>query len=152
MSEIRPDTGHAFESFRATTRGTRRAMRRRMRSLLLLLCSPLFAAALAWTALGACIDAPIAPGSSVARLVTVWDPLACGDPHRVAIDLQDDDGVMVSGSTPCNIGGLTLDVSHFGSYRGRIYAWALDVPIRSVAPLELTIDQAIVHWTVATPR
>jgi hypothetical protein len=130
----------------------RRALPRRMPSLRCLVRCPLLVAALAWTALGACIDAPVEPGPSVARLVIVWDPLACGDPHRVVIELEDDDGVMVSRSAPCNIGGLTLDVSHLGSYRGRIYAWALDLPIRSVAPLALTIDQAIVHWTVVTPR
>lgn len=127
-------------------------MGRGMRSLLCLLCSPLLAAALAWTVLGACIDAPLAPGSSVARVVVAWDPLACGDPHRVAVELQDDDGVLVSASTPCNIGGLTVDLSHLGSYHGRVYAWALDVPIRSEAPLELTIDDPIVHCMVATPR
>lgn len=88
----------------------------------------------------------------MARVVTAWDPLACGDPHRVAVELVDDDGVMVSASTPCNIGGLTLDVAHFGSYRGRVYAWTLDALVRSVAPLELVVDQAIVHCMVATPR
>ena len=127
-------------------------LRGRMRSLLCLLCSPLLAAALAWTALGACIDAPVEPGSAIARVVTAWDPLACGEPHRVVVELADDDGVMVSASTPCNIGGLTLDVTHLGSYRGRVYAWALDAPVRSVMPLELTVDQAIVHCMVATPR
>jgi hypothetical protein len=123
-----------------------------MRSLLCLLCSPLLVAVFAWTAFGACIDAPVAPGSSVARVVTAWDPLACGEPHRVAVELVDDDGVMVSGSTPCNIGGLTLDVAHFGGYRGRVYAWTLDALVRSVTPLELMVDQAIVHCMVATPR
>jgi hypothetical protein len=123
-----------------------------MRSLLCLLCCPLLVAVFAWIALGACIDAPAESGSPLARVVTGWDPLACGDPHRVAVELADDDGVLVSASTPCNIGGLALDVAHFGSYHGRVYAWALDVPVRSVAPLELMVDQAIVHCMVATPR
>jgi hypothetical protein len=101
---------------------------------------------------GACIDAPLPPGPAVARLVTAWDPLACGDPHRVVVELEDEDGAALSASVPCNLGGLTLDVPHFGSYRGRIYAWALAAPIRSITPIELSIDEPIVHWQVPTPR
>ena len=123
-----------------------------MRCLLVLLCSPLFAAAAVWAGLAGCIDEPPAPGSTIARLVAAWDPLACGDPHRVALELEDDTGVKLSASTPCNLGGLTLDAPHFGTYRGRIYAWALDAPIRSIAPVEVTIDEPIVHWSVATPQ
>jgi hypothetical protein len=123
-----------------------------MHSWLLFLCSPWFAGALVSAALGACIDAPLDPGPAAARLVTTWDPLACGDPHRIVIELEDEDGVQISASTPCNIGGLTLDVSHLGGYRGRIYAWALEAPIRSITQLELTIDEPIVRWLVATPR
>jgi hypothetical protein len=123
-----------------------------MRSLLVLLCSPLVAAGVSWLTLAACIDAPPAPGPAIARLAAAWDPLACGDPHRVAIELEDDAGVMVSASTPCNLGGLTVDVAHFGSYQGRIYAWALDAPIRSIAPIEVTIDAQIVHVLVSTPQ
>ena len=123
-----------------------------MRCLLVLWCSPLFAAALLWASLAACIDTPPAPGSAVARLVAAWDPLACGEPHRVALELEDDSGVKVSASTPCNLGGLTLDLAHLGTYRGRIYAWALDAPIRSITPIEVMIDEPIVHWSVATPQ
>jgi len=123
-----------------------------MRSSLFLLCPPLVTGAFASAMLGACLDAPLEPGPAVARLVTSWDPLACGEPHRIVIELEDDDGVRVSASTPCTLGALTLDVSHFGSYRGQIYAWALAAPIRSVTPLELTIDEPIVHRLVATPR
>lgn len=126
-------------------------MRRRMRSLLLLLCSPWFVAALAWTALAACLDAPVDHGPSVARLVVAWDPLACGEPHRIVIELADETDAPVSASTPCNLGGLTIDVSHFGSYHGRLYAWALDAPVRSVTPVELVIDQPITRWEVAPP-
>jgi hypothetical protein len=123
-----------------------------MRSLLVLLCSPLFAAALLWAMLAGCVDTPPEPGAAIARLVVAWDPLACGDPHRVAVELEGDSGAMISASTPCNLGGLTLDVSQFGSYRGRIYAWALDAPIRSVMPIEVTIDQPIVHLVMSTPQ
>jgi hypothetical protein len=103
-------------------------------------------------ALGACIDAPLEPSAPFARLVAAWDPLACGDPHRVVVELYDDDGAGASSSTPCNLGGLTVDVAHFGAYRGRIYAWALGAAIRSEAAIDVTIDRPIVHLTVETPR
>jgi hypothetical protein len=103
------------------------------------------------SALAACIDAPVAAGSAPVRLVASWDPLACGEPHRVVIELEDDGAAAQSASAPCNLGGLTLDLAHLGSYRGQIYAWALGQPIRSIAPIELAIDQPIVHWAVATP-
>jgi len=108
-------------------------------------------AALAWTVLAACIDTPPEPRLSAARLVVAWDPLACGDPHRLVVELQDADGATISASTPCNLGTLALDVAHFGSYRGQIYAWELGVPARPVAPIELTIDEAIVRWDVMAP-
>jgi hypothetical protein len=122
-----------------------------MRYLLVLLCSPLFAAAVLWSVLAACIDTPPAPGPVVARLVAVCDPLACGTPHRVVLELEDDDGEQRSASMPCNLGGLTVDVPHLGRYQGRIYAWALDAPVRSVTPVEVMVDQPIVHWFVEAP-
>src|SRR5262245_48140242 len=97
-------------------------------------------------ALAACIDAPVEPDAPFARLVAAWDPLACGDPHRVVVELGDEEGGGVSASTPCNLGGLTLDVAHFGTYRGRIYAWVLGAAIRSEAAIEVTIDRPIVQW------
>jgi hypothetical protein len=123
-----------------------------MRPLLVLLCSPLVAAVLLWMTFAACIDGPPAEAPPIARLVAAWDPLACGEPHRVAIELEDDAGARTTASTPCNLGGLTLDVAHFGSFHGRIYAWALDAPMRSITPIDLMIDQPIVRWTVATPQ
>jgi len=33
-----------------------------------------------------------------------------------------------------------------------IYAWALDAPIRSIVPIEVMIEEPIVHWPVATPQ
>ncbi len=113
-----------------------------MRSLQVVLCSAV---------VSACLDAPAGSDAAVARLIVAWDPLACGDPHRIAVELEDDVGAVLSASTPCTVGVLTLDVGHVGSYRGRIYAWAIDAPIRSVAPVALTIDQPVVHWDVATP-
>jgi hypothetical protein len=122
-----------------------------MRSLLVLLCSPLVAAVVMWSAFAACFDAPVESAPSVARLVVSWDPLACGSPHRVAIEIADEAGVSLSVSTPCNLGELTVDVAHFGSYHGRIYAWAIDSPARSMTPIDVVIDESIVHWPVATP-
>lgn len=116
------------------------------------LCSPLFTSVLLWTTLCGCIDEPPAPSSAVARLVTAWDPLGCGDPHRVVVELEDDSGAKISASAPCSIGGLTLDVAHFGIYHGRIYAWAFDAPMRSVTLVDVTIDEPIVHWQVSVPR
>lgn len=130
-----------------------------MRSLLVLLCSPLIVTVLVWTALAACIDAPPEPRLSPARLVVAWDPLACGDPHRIVVELQDDTGATTSASTPCSLGTLAIDLAHFGSYRGRIYAWVLEPPARPTAPgdpagqrtIDLTIDQPIVRWDVMVP-
>jgi hypothetical protein len=138
-----------------------------MRSCLVLLCSPLVVAALAWALFAACIDAPPEARLSPARLVVAWDPLACGDPHRLVAELRDDAGAVMSASTPCSLGTLAVDVARFGSYRGRLYAWALDQPGRPGAPtgatdgvadraaievtIEVTIDQPIVHWDVTVP-
>jgi hypothetical protein len=107
--------------------------------------------------LGGCIDTPGPEPEPQARLLTSWDPLACGDPHRVVIDLEDDEGRKLSSSVPCTIGTMTLDVRHWGIYRGRIYAWALaegasSPVIRSVAAVRLEIDSPIIEWTVETPR
>jgi hypothetical protein len=122
-----------------------------MRSLRVFLCSPLRAAAILWIAFAACLDAPLESGPAVARLVVAWDPLACGAPHRIAVELADEAGVSVAASTPCNLGGVTVDVAHLGTYHGRIYAWAFDAPMRSVAPIDVVIDQPIVRLPVATP-
>jgi hypothetical protein len=113
-------------------------------------CSRGFAVVLG-IAVAGCIDAPPDPEPVVARLVVSWDPLACGEPHRVAIALADDAGAPVSASTPCMLGGLAVDLPHLGSYRGQIYAWAPAAPMRSVAPIEVDVEQAIVRREVATP-
>ena len=122
-----------------------------MHSWLVVPCSPLFAITLVCGTSSGCLDVPPESSTATARLVTAWDPLACGDPHRVVVELEDDDGAKLSAGTPCNIGGVTLDVSHLGSYRGRVYAWALDAPIRSITAIEVVIDKPIVHLQVSTP-
>jgi len=126
-------------------------MGRGMRNLLVLVLSPLVATVLFWACFAACVDTPLPGDPPVAKLVATWDPLACGDPHRVVVELADDSGAMISGSTECAIGGLTVDASHFGTYRGRIYSWALGEPIRSISPIEIELDQPLVRWAVMTP-
>lgn len=100
----------------------------------------------------ACIDEPLAPAPPLARLVVSWDPLACGPPHRVALELEDEVGGSQSAAGPCQLGALAVDVSHHGVHRGRLYSPVAGGPSRSVVPLELVIDAPIVHCHVATPR
>ncbi len=112
--------------------------------------SPWIATLLFWSLFAACIDTPSEPDPPPARLVASWDPLACGEPHRVVLDLEDEAGVRITSSTPCWLGGLALDVE-MGLYRGRIYAWVLDQPIRSVSAVSIAVDATIVRWQVPTP-
>ncbi len=121
--------------------------------LIMWIGSPWLATAVVWTVFVACIDSP-AETLPAARVVATWDPTSCGDPHRVVIELEDDDGNQLSGSTRCTLGSIAIDAPHFGTYRGRIFAWLLeDKPvIRSITPLHLTVDEPIVRWFVETPR
>jgi hypothetical protein len=100
----------------------------------------------------ACVDEPLAPAPTVARLVVSWDPLACGPPHRVVLELEDEDGGSRSDAGPCQLGALAVDISRHGVHRGRLYSPLPGAPPRSVVLLELVIDAPIVHRHVATPR
>lgn len=105
-----------------------------------------------WSVFVSCLDAPVPDLPPAARVVTAWDPRACGDPHRVAVELEDDFGVLVTGSAPCERGSVALDVVHFGVYEARVYPWSLEAPTREIAlSARLPVDQAIVHWSVQTP-
>ncbi len=121
---------------------------------LLWIASPIPLSLVFWVLFVACIDAPVPDTPPAARVVTAWDPLVCGAPHRVVVELEDDAGIMIAASTTCSAGMVTLDAPHFGIYRGRIYAWELDedVVIRSEMPLRLTVDEPIVRWWVTTPQ
>src|SRR5438552_3750529 len=110
--------------------------------------STLFATLVFWTCFKAYVSTP-PPEMPQARLVASWDPLACGDPHRVALELEDEDGGKLSTSAPCALGALTVDITHFGVYRGRLYAWDAGA-IRSIVPVDMVIDQSIVRWLVET--
>ncbi|HLL25824.1 MAG TPA: hypothetical protein VK427_26985 [Kofleriaceae bacterium] len=99
----------------------------------------------------ACIDAPTPDDPAIARVVVLWDPLACGDPHRVAVELEDHAGVRLSSSAPCSTGSIAIDTPHYGLYYGRIYAWEAGEAIRSITPVRLHVDEPVVRWLVATP-
>jgi hypothetical protein len=114
--------------------------------------SPLVATLMFWACFGACIDSPAAETAPQARVVAVWDPLACGGPHRVVIELEDEGGTPLVHSAPCALGGLVLDVRHFGVWRGRIYAWAIGAPAHSIVPVQLTVEEPVVRWEFETPR
>ena len=127
-----------------------------LRSLATWIGSTLFATALFWacfgTCVGGCVDTPFPDVGPQSRVVVSWDPLLCGDPHRVAIELEDDDGAKLSKSVPCEAAGVTIDIVHWGVYRGRIYAWTLGPEIRSVVSVRLDVDSPVIFWTVDTPR
>ncbi len=103
-----------------------------------------------------CLDMPMPDVEPQARLIAAWNPLDCGEPHRVVFELESERGVPLSRSAPCEVGGVSLDVPHWGIYRGRIYAWQLqpssESVIRSEVAVRLEIDAPIVHWYVETPR
>jgi hypothetical protein len=113
------------------------------------LVAPWLATALFWLTFGACVDQPAQGPPPIARVVAIWDPLACGPPHRVALELEDDSGAMVSASGPCNAGGLALDTPHTGRYRGRIYA--PDESEENIEPVELVLEQPIYRWWLGSP-
>lgn len=102
--------------------------------------------------LAACLEGPSFESPPTARIVVAWEPLACGSPHRVAVELADEEGAPLSSSVPCALGALTLEAPHYGLYLGRVYAWTAGEPIRSVTPVRLDVGEPIVRWLVATPR
>jgi hypothetical protein len=127
-----------------------------LRSLATWIGSTIVATAVFWLCFGACVggcvDTPLPDIEPQARVVASWDPLLCGDPHRVVIELEDSDGRMLSRSVPCDAGGVTIDIDRWGVYLGRVYAWTFGPEIRSVSNVRLDVDAPIVLWTVDTPR
>ncbi|HEV7553874.1 MAG TPA: hypothetical protein VGO00_00380 [Kofleriaceae bacterium] len=119
-----------------------------MRSLFICVVSSVVATGVFWTLFAACVDQPVPPSPPQSRLVGTWDPLGCGDPHRIAVELEDDDGAPLSTSVPCDHGSFTLDIPHFGIYRGRVYAWTLGQANHTLVPLTISIDQPIVELPV----
>lgn len=115
--------------------------------------TPWIATVLFWFAFTACIDSPMSDvdDPAIARVIVVWDPLACGDPHRIAVELEDHAGIRRSSSTPCSAGSLTIDMPHLGVYYGRVYAWEAGEEIRSIVSVRLIVDEPVVRWFIATP-
>lgn len=105
-----------------------------------------------WLACAACMGAPPDGEEPVARLVITWDPRACRGAYRVVVEIGDGSGDDARTSAPCALGGVAVDLPALGVYRGRIYAWSATSAIRSISPLEITVDQPIVHHTVEAPR
>ncbi|HWO24370.1 MAG TPA: hypothetical protein VNO30_36750 [Kofleriaceae bacterium] len=104
-------------------------------------------------ALAACLDEPPAyEASERPRIVVLWEPAACGAPHRIALELADEAGVPTSSSAPCAQGTLSVQVLHLGVYTGRVYAWTAGQPIRSIMPAWIDVDESIVRWRVETPE
>src|SRR5947208_2501079 len=110
-----------------------------MRSYVGCVVWPVIASFVFWILFGACVGVAPPEPMPQAKLVASWDPFACGDPHRVVVELEDGDGAMLSVSAPCALGGLSIDIPHFGIYRGRVYAWRLGEPERTIAPIDLAI-------------
>ena len=111
--------------------------------------SPLIATAIFWTIFGACVGPPGDARPPLARLVVSWDPLACGDPHELELELVLDGGATAprSASAPCEAGGLIFDAAQLGLYRGRIYSSRAEMPASS--SVAITIDAPLVRWEVA---
>ena len=145
MSEYRtrPDTaGQPALKDRRLARGKPHAVAPGMRPLAILVI----------VVIGACLDTPSPHGAAVAELVTTWDPLICGDPHRVEVELTDLAGATSAASAPCELGVVALDVSHLGNYTGRVYAWAVGEPARSITPITVAINEPVAHQQIATPE
>ena len=102
-------------------------------------------------ALGACIDAPLAESPPLTRIQLDWDPRLCGAPHRVVLELEDEAGTELAGSTPCARGALSLDGEAMGIYLGRLYAWSAGAPIGEVIPVRLEVDEPHVRWFLQEP-
>jgi hypothetical protein len=105
-----------------------------------------------WWFFGACVAAGPPQGAPTAHVIVEWDPTACGPPHRVALELAVASGSPLSVASPCELGSAELDGVPYGSYDGRLYAWALGEDVRSVAPVHVEVDERVVRWTADTPR
>ena len=122
-----------------------------MRTVITLVVPPILSAVAFWLLFAACVaNVPDDP-EPVSRLLASWDPLACGEPHRVVLELEDESGNKIASSTPCWLGGIAVDLPSWGYYTGRIYTWVAGEPIRSITPVALVVDAAVIRWQVTTP-
>lgn len=140
---------HDFAQLHVSTRGTRDAMRGLMMDLRSL---SVLVFAIAFAAQPACLTTlPDDDRPPAARVVVQWDPLACGEPHRVVLELEHDDGTDASSSVPCVIGSMTIDLPQWGIYFGRFYGWMAGEPLRREEPVTLTVDAPVIHWQLSEP-
>jgi len=91
--------------------------------------------------LAACVDAAYEPEPPVvARVVASWDPRACSaGESRVSVELEDTSGARIARSVPCALGGVTVDVVHYGIYFG------------TPGSERLVVDAPLVYWQVSVP-
>ena len=125
-----------------------------MRFIVVSVVCPVILACAFWAVFGACVDAEVEATPPLSRVLVAWGPLACGDPHRVIIELDAiDDGARVVRSVPCAIGWMALDVPHVGDYRARVDSApdgdGSDATL--VDEIELDIETQIVRWTLEAP-
>lgn len=123
-----------------------------MRTVFTCILVPWLFAAVFWTLFGACVADIPDEREPVSRLIASWDPLACGEPHRVVLELEDESGNPITSSTPCWLGGIAVDLPSWGWYTGRIYSWVLDAPIRSIHPMSIAVDAPLVRYQLLTPQ
>ena len=91
---------------------------------------------LALVVLAACADQPLPPDPPSPIVVASWDPFACTG--RVEVSLAGSAGE-VTGSSPCALGELVLDVPGFGAYRARVDDRVVDLVVGQ-AVVELAVD------------
>jgi hypothetical protein len=123
-----------------------------MRSMCICLLSPWAATLAFWSFFGACVAAGPPNGAPTAHVIVDWDPTACGPRHRVVLELAVANSPPLSVASPCELGSAELDGVLYGSYDGRLYAWALGEDVRSVAPVHVDVDERVIRWTAETPR
>jgi hypothetical protein len=117
-----------------------------MRNALVDILAPWLATLAFWFSFGACVEQPPPDPPPIARIVATWDPLACGPPHRVVLELEDAAGVQVAASSPCSAGGIAIDTRHRGAYTGRIFATELDP-----RPVEVDVESEVYTWWLGAP-
>ncbi|HEY4240597.1 MAG TPA: hypothetical protein VGM88_12330 [Kofleriaceae bacterium] len=105
-----------------------------------------------WGTFGACFEPPGDSSRTRDQLIAMWDPLTCGPPHRVVVELEDGAGNRINASAPCDIGELQADVPELGEYHGRAFAAELGQPIRSIEPVTVAIDRPTLKWAIPTPE
>jgi len=123
-----------------------------MRSLCGLTAVTWSATLIFWSSFSACFDTSDHGARVPDELIAMWDPVSCGPPHQVVVEIQDDTGARIDASAPCDLGELRADVPELGEYQGRAYAWDPGHPIRSIEPVSVAIDRPALKWVIPTPE